>query len=62
MGYREELEKLEINQTYGCVKDYELKNGLAERILSDNYNAQDKKWMVEYAKEIIKNKENKNNN
>lgn len=62
MGYKEELKKLENSQTYGNVKNYELENGLAERILSDNYYNQNKKWNVEYAKEIMKNKENKSNN
>lgn len=62
MGYKEELKKLENSQTYGNVKNYELENGLAERIISDNCYNQNKKWNVEYAKEIMKNKENKNNN
>lgn len=62
MGYKEELKKLENSQTYGNVKNYELENGLAERIISDKCYNQNKKWNVEYAKEIMKNKENKNNN
>lgn len=31
--------------------------GLADRIVEEHWKSQDKKWQVEYAREIMKNKE-----
>ena len=59
-NYKTALNKLEeekkANTKNGCVRDKDLYCGLADKIIEDHWNKEDKKWKVEYAKEIIKKK------
>ena len=51
--------EVSANTEYGKVKEHDLYCGLADRIVEQHWKAQDEKWQVEYAKEIMKEKENK---
>ena len=39
------------------VKEHDLSNGLADRIIEEHWDKQDEKWKIEYSQEIMKNKE-----
>lgn len=48
------------NTEEGKIRERDLKKGLADRIVEKYWDKQDRKWKVEYAKEIMKNKEKEN--
>ncbi|MGN1032574.1 MAG: hypothetical protein ACI4PU_03870 [Intestinibacter sp.] len=62
-NYKEALKKLEeekkTNIEEGKIREHDLKSGLADRIVEKHWDKQDKKWKVEYAKEILKEKNKK---
>lgn len=62
-NYKSALNKLEeekkLNIKEGMIREQDLKNGLADRIVDKYFKKQDRKWKVEFAKEIIKEKEKK---
>ena len=51
--------EVSANTEDGKVKEHDLYSGLADRIVEQHWKKQDEKWQVEYAKEIMKEKENK---
>ena len=57
-NYKTALNKLEeenkANIKNSCVKEHDLYCGLADEIIENHWKKEDKKWKVEYAKEIIK--------
>lgn len=57
-NYKTALNKLEeetkANTKEGCIKDHDLAHGQADIIIQKRWDRQDKKWKVEYAKEIMK--------
>lgn len=59
--YRKALKQLEEqkrnNVQEGKVREYDLSNGLANRVIEEHWDKQDEKWKTEYAQEIMKNKE-----
>lgn len=62
-NYKSELKKLAketaANTEEDKILEHDLKNGLADRIIEKHWEKQDKEWKVEYAKEILKEKEKK---
>lgn len=62
-NYKMVLKKLEeetkANTEEGKIKERDLKHGLADRIIEKYYDKQENKWKVEFAKEILKEKEKK---
>ena len=62
-NYKSALNKLEEekkqNTKEGMIREHDLKSGLADRILEKDWKKQDIKWKVEFAKEILKEKEKK---
>ncbi len=59
--YRKALKELEEqkknNVQEGKVREHDLSNGLANRVIEEHWDKQDEKWKTEYAQEIMKNKE-----
>ena len=57
-NYKTALKKLEeekkSNIKNDCVKEQDLYCGLADKIIENHWRKEDKKWKVEYAKEIMK--------
>jgi len=57
-NYKTALKKLEeekkANTKNDCVREHDLYCGLADRIVKEHWDKEDKKWKVEYAKEIMK--------
>lgn len=57
-NYKAALKKLEeetkANTEEGKIKDYDLAHGQADIIIEKRWDRNDKKWKVEYAKDIIK--------
>ena len=43
-------------QQNGNIRKHDLYCGLADRIVEEYWEKQDRKWKVEYAEEILKNK------
>ena len=55
-----ELNELnERNTEYGKIKEHDLYNGLADYIIDNKWDKENKKWKVEYAEQILKEKKKK---
>lgn len=55
-----ELNELNARNTeYGKIKEHDLYNGLADSIIDNKWDKENKKWKVEYAEQILKEKKEK---
>ena len=57
-NYKTALKNLEeekkSNIKNDCIREHDLYCGLADKIIENHWKKEDKKWKVEYAKEIMK--------